>query len=248
MRLFGLIGNPLTHSFSETYFKNKFRNEDISDADFKLFTLEKVEDIYLLIEKNPYLQGFSVTIPFKEKIIGLLDEIDPIASEIGAVNVVKVFRNKNKITLSGFNTDIVGFEYSLNLLSIDKKNIKALVLGNGGASKAVVFVLRKLNIPFVIVSRNPVENQLNYKQISKTDVENFKLIINTTPLGMFPDINSCPLIPYKYITSSHFLIDLVYNPTVTKFLELGKEKDSVIMNGIIMLERQAEAAWEIWNK
>jgi len=248
LRLFGLIGNPLTHSFSETYFKNKFRNEDISDADFKLFTLEKVEDIYLLIEKNPYLQGFSVTIPFKEKIIGLLDEIDPIASEIGAVNVVKVFRNKNKITLSGFNTDIVGFEYSLNLLSIDKKNIKALVLGNGGASKAVVFVLRKLNIPFVIVSRNPVENQLNYKQISKTDVENFKLIINTTPLGMFPDINSCPLIPYKYITSSHFLIDLVYNPTVTKFLELGKEKDSVIMNGIIMLERQAEAAWEIWNK
>lgn len=247
MKIYGLIGKPLTHSFSKIYFDNKFEKELISDVEFKLFTLESIEDINKLLLSEPELMGFSVTIPYKEQIIKYLDEIDEEARIIGAVNSVKVIRNNNRIKLKGFNTDIIGFESSVEKLNIKEKNIKALVLGSGGASKAVCFVLQKLKIPFVIVSRNPDYNQFSYNDLTSDVIKNHLLIINTTPLGMFPNIDGYPQLPYQAVTSNHHFIDLTYNPPLTTFLKKALEGDAKIINGLHMLEKQAEASWVIWN-
>lgn len=248
MKLYGLIGNPLTHSFSETYFKNKFQKERISDVDYQLFPLSDINEIIQLLKDKPDLQGFNVTIPFKEKIIPFLNETDDVAKQVGAVNVVRILRKENKTYLKGYNTDVIGFEFTLNLMSFDKKNVKALVLGSGGASKSVIYVLNKLNIPYRLVSRNADKARFSYSEIGVNEMHKFKMIINTTPLGMFPDINICPSLPYKYLTSSHYLIDLIYNPPVTLFLEKGRLKGASIINGIKMLEKQAEESWEIWMR
>jgi shikimate dehydrogenase len=248
MKLLGLVGNPLTHSFSATYFKNKFQKEGITDFDFQLFPLSDIKEINYLIESKPNLIGFSVTIPYKKRIIPYLSEIDEVACKVGAVNSVKVIRKENKIFLKGYNTDIIGFENTIDLLPIDKRSIKALVLGTGGASKSVVYVLGKFKIPYLLVSRTPDENQISYNQIGKNEIETYKLIINTTPLGMFPEVDVCPLLPYDLFTTSHFLIDLTYNPEETLFLKKGKQRGCITTNGMFMLEKQAEASWNIWTE
>lgn len=248
MRLYGLIGKPLTHSFSQIYFRQKFEKEKIYDAEFELFTLNDISDLNELINFYQNLIGLSVTIPYKEQIIKYLDEISKEAEQIGAVNSVKIVRQKNRIILKGFNTDIIGFESSLEKIGVKDKTINALVLGSGGAAKAVSYILNKKNIPFKVVSRNPENQQLSYDNITLDVVESHKLIINTTPLGMFPNVDECPEIPYEAVTSDHYFIDLTYNPPLTAFLMNAKIHDAKILNGMHMLEIQAEASWKIWNQ
>jgi shikimate dehydrogenase len=185
----------------------------------------------------------NVTIPYKEQVLDFLDEIDDDAAEIGAVNTIKITHNK----LKGFNTDIYGFEESLKPF-LQKHHTKALVLGTGGASKAVIFVLKKLAIDYLIVSRNPVNDQISYQNITKKILKSHTIIVNCTPIGTFPKIDLCPDIPYQYITNNHLLFDLIYNPSKTKFLSKGEAKGAIISNGLKMLELQAEKSWKIWNQ
>ncbi len=246
MRLFGLIGYPLSHSFSAKYFADKFQNSTISDAEYRNFPLEKTEDVQQLFETEN-LCGFNVTIPYKEEIIPFLDELDSSASAVGAVNTV-VLKNKKKI---GYNTDVFGFEGSLiDFLAKAQRTqseMKAFVLGTGGSSKAVSFVLKKLGIDFQFVSRTKKENIISYADLKPQTILEHKLIINTTPVGMFPETQDAPDIPYSFITSQHFLFDLIYNPAETEFLKRGKQHGAAIKNGLEMLQLQAEKSWEIWN-
>ena len=242
MRTFGLIGFPLTHSFSKKYFTDKFQQEHIADAEYLNFSIEKIEDVEQVFEtKN--LCGFNVTIPYKETIIPFLDELDSSASGVGAVNTV-VIRNKKKI---GFNTDVHGFENSLKPLLNEHHN-KSLILGTGGSSKAVAYVLKKLRIEFQFVSRNQIVNSISYDDLKPQIILEHKLIIKTTPVGMFPEIQDAPGIPYSFITSQHLLFDLIYNPEETEFLKRGKQQGAQTKNGLEMLQLQAEKSWEIWNK
>ena len=250
MRTFGLIGFPLGHSFSQKYFSEKFKRENITDAEFKNFPLENINDFPKLIENNPSLRGLSVTIPHKQSIIKFLNEVDDVVKEVGAVNCVKIHRTSDigHRTSTGFNTDVFGFEKSL-LPLLKSHHTKALILGTGGASKAVRYVLKKLGIEFSFVSRSekPASNSYSYNDLSSEIISSHALIINTTPLGMFPDVNSCPPIPYQHLTEKHLLYDLIYNPEETLFLKKGKERGAQIKNGLEMLQLQADKAWEIWN-
>ncbi len=242
MKHFGLIGYPLSHSFSHGYFKNKFVTEGV-EADYKAFPLERIDDFKVLLQSND-LQGLNVTIPYKEQIIPFLDILDPTAAAIGAVNTIRIFNGKS----IGYNTDIYGFEMSLlGLISSTSKIKMALVLGSGGASKAVQYVLKKLDIKFRIVSRNS-HPDFSYSEITKEIMAQCNLIINTTPLGMYPDILSRPQIPYEFLNENYFLYDLVYNPEKTIFLTEGRAHGSKIKNGHDMLILQAEKSWEIWNQ
>ena len=242
MRTFGLIGFPLTHSFSQKYFTDKFQQEHIADAEYLNFLIEKIEDIQQIFE-NKNLCGFNVTIPYKETIIPFLDELDLSASGVGAVNTV-VFIKGNKI---GYNTDVYGFENSLKPLLNENHN-KALILGTGGSSKAVAYVLKKLGIDFQFVSRSKKEYALTYADLKHQTILEHKLIINTTPLGMFPEIAAAPDIPYSFVTSEHLLFDLIYNPVETEFLKRGKQQAAQTKNGLEMLQLQAEKSWLIWNE
>lgn len=244
MRKFGLIGYPLGHSFSKKYFTTKFENEKI-DARYDLYELDKLEKFENLKHSSD-LYGLNVTIPYKEKIIGFVDELDDTAKKIGAVNVIKFIRTESQLKLKGYNSDAVGFEKSLQPL-LKSHHSKALILGTGGASKAVKYVLDNLGISSVFVSRNPSENMLSYQQIDKKILNDYKLIINASPVGTFPNVNQCPDIPYQFLDSSHVLYDLVYNPAETLFMKKGKERGATVCNGEAMLIGQAEAAWEIWN-
>ncbi|MFM9983808.1 MAG: shikimate dehydrogenase family protein [Flavobacteriales bacterium] len=242
MRTFGLIGNPLTHSFSKKYFEEKFVQLGIADARYELFELSSLEDYNQLIT-DKISAGLNVTIPFKEKIIPFLDEVDDEANAIGAVNCIQFKKGKSK----GYNTDVYGFEMSVKPF-LENKYERALILGTGGASKAVAHVLKKWNIPFHFATRNPVkENHLDYGALSAENIHFFPLIINTTPLGTFPDIDQCPEIPFSSLNANHFLIDLIYNPAESLFLQKGKKAGAQIMNGKRMLELQADKSWEIWN-
>jgi len=246
MKTFGLFGFPLSHSFSPNYFKQKFDKEQITDCQYLLFEYEHLEGIKKKMAIIPNLMGFNVTIPYKEKIIPFLDRIDPIAAKVGAVNTVKI-ENGNWI---GYNTDVIGFEKTLiNFLDQYNKNptLNALVLGNGGASKAITFVLKKLGIPFYLVSRKKIVDTITYEDITHDIIISTQLIINTTPIGTFPNITYSPTLPYKSLTSKHLLYDLVYNPNITTFLQKGIESGSKTINGYPMLVEQAEAAWAIWN-
>jgi shikimate dehydrogenase len=245
MRLFGLIGKTLGHSFSPGFFTEKFRREGILDCSYKLYALPRIDDFIPLIQNNPDICGLNVTIPYKQEIMPLLDEIDPIAHEIGAVNTIKIFRNRNTIKLTGFNTDVSGFKLSY---TNQTKNLKALVLGTGGSAMAVKYVLHKWNVPFYSVSRTPTtKGEIGYMDLDKDLIRTHQLIINTTPLGMFPYVDACPPIPYHLLTNRHFLYDLIYNPGETKFLQLGRAAGADTQNGLLMLELQAEKSWEIWN-
>jgi shikimate dehydrogenase len=243
MNLYGLIGFPLTHSFSKKYFTEKFQKENIADSKYELFEIKDVSQILEVVKTNRDLKGLNVTIPHKENVIQFLDEIDSAAKEIGAVNVIKINTGK----LKGYNSDYYGFRQSLINFIGETKNIKALILGTGGAAKAVKAALQDLNISYRFVSRKKEKNNLSYDELNENILSEYKLIINTSPLGMYPNTDIFPDIPYQYLTSEHFLFDLVYNPEETTFMEKGAEKGARTQNGLEMLHLQAEKAWEIWN-
>ena len=241
MHKFGLVGKNISYSFSKNYFTKKFKKLGLLNYEYYTYDIESIQDFPDIIRQH--VVGLNVTIPYKEEIIDFLDEIDEEANKIGAVNTIKIIKN-NK--LKGFNTDVYGFEESLQpLLESHHKN--ALVLGTGGASKAVAFVLQKLNINYLIMSRNPVNDQLAYRDLSKDILKDYKIIINCTPVGTFPDIDVYPDIPYQHLTEKHLLYDLIYNPVKTRFLMEGEKRGATIQNGLKMLGLQAEKSWEIWN-
>ncbi len=246
MMKFGLIGYPLGHSFSRKYFADKFHNEHIIDCIYENYPLSGISQIRELIINEPELTGLNVTIPYKTDVINYLDHISPEAKEIGAVNVVKIKRSGEKTELSGFNSDITGIRDSLSpYINKDIKN--ALVLGTGGSSKAVCFVLRKMGIKVITVSRSRSSDSISYSDIDSVLIKKSGLIVNTTPLGMYPNIETFPEIDYNLLEKEHVLFDLVYNPEITAFLRKGSEKGCTVISGLKMLQSQAERSWEIWN-
>lgn len=247
MKQYGLIGFPLTHSFSEKYFAKKFKKEKICDVEYLNFPLQNIGEILSLVIANPKIYGLNVTIPYKEQVIPFLDDIDQVASKAGAVNTIIISRKNNKIFLKGYNTDIIGFIRSLPA-DISKKHKNALVLGTGGASKAVACGLDKLNIKYQLVSRTGKPGCVTYKDVDEKTIQKYTLIINTTPLGMYPDTGSLPDITYRYLSEQHLLYDLIYNPSVSSFLLEGKKRGSAVMNGLQMLKYQAEESWKIWKR
>ena len=253
MDSYGLIGFPLKHSFSAGFFTDKFRKENI-DAEYLNFEIEDILDIRRVILFNQRLKGLNVTIPYKEKIIPFLNNISAEAEKIGAVNVIKVIRKPGDMyfyELTGYNTDYIGFKDSLTPLLKPGVNYKALILGTGGASKAVSRALTDIDIEWSYVSRSKSKNNkgrvIGYNDLSQEIMHAHNIIINASPVGTFPEIESCPDIPYNHLTPEHILYDLVYNPEETMFLRKGKEKGATTKNGLEMLELQALAAWEIWN-
>lgn len=243
MREFGLIGKKLSHSFSKKYFEQKFQKEQIEDCRYSLFELDSVDVLEELILDHPELIGLNVTIPFKESVIPFLSQIDQLAKEIGAVNTLKISKNGIK----GFNTDYYGFETSLKKWIGGHQIKRALILGSGGASKAVKVALYNMGIKFDIVSRNSTKGNITYAKVDPEIISNCHLIINTTPLGMYPQTDNSPDLPYHALTKNHFLYDLIYNPEITLFMKKGKEYNAQVKNGLEMLELQAEKAWDIWN-
>ncbi len=246
MKQFGLIGYPLSHSFSKGYFSNKFSLENITDCNYENYPLENLSHFSNLLIENKNITGLNVTIPYKKEIIPFLDSLDQGAKTIGAVNTIKIERTNNSIQLKGYNTDVYGFELSL-LKHLKPFHNKALILGTGGAALAVQYVLNKLSIRWKSVSRTASENILSYEDITESVLAEYNLIINTSPLGMYPNFETCPNLPYHALTKNHYLYDLVYNPEETLFLLKGKEKGCTTKNGLEMLHLQAEKAWEIWN-
>jgi shikimate dehydrogenase len=244
MRKFGLIGYPLSHSFSQKYFSEKFQREGIRDAIYLNFPLPSIEELTPLIRSEPSLNGLNVTIPYKEKVLAFLDFEDEIVNQTGACNCIKI-KNGQRY---GFNTDVMGFEQSL-MKGLNPGHARALILGTGGASKAVEFVLRKLGIGYRIVSRKNTGRPglIQYQELDAAIIRSHTLIVNTTPVGMYPNIEECPPIPYQFIGSSHYLFDLVYNPAKTLFLQKGEERGAGVRNGSEMLLIQAEESWAIWN-
>ncbi|MDO8367916.1 MAG: shikimate dehydrogenase [Saprospiraceae bacterium] len=250
MRLYGLIGWPLGHSFSKQYFSEKFEREGIRNARYDQFPLEKIADLPALMAQNPEILGLNVTIPYKESVIPFLHDLDDTARTVGAVNCIKVIDNQQ---LVGYNSDVVGFEKSLVrwLKDEDLRSLEGLILGTGGASKAVAYVLKKLGIPFKFVSRNPkAENEINYKELEHwgKHSQTSTLLINATPIGTFPRIAEMPPVPPDFFISGMFVYDLIYNPAETLLLREAKSRGCTVKNGLEMLELQAEAAWEIWQK
>ena len=248
MRTFGLIGNPLSHSFSKKYFTDKFEKEGILNTAYKLFQLDKVVDIKALLQQEKQLEGLNVTIPYKQAVITYLDELDPTAKAVGAVNTIKIsIAEKNQLHLKGYNTDVIGFRQSLKPF-LAKEHERALIFGSGGAAKAVAYVLDQLSIPFFVVSRNPKEEkEIAYSELDEASIARFQLLINCTPLGMYPDLDKMPPIEMEAVGKNHLVYDLVYNPLETKFLAAAKARGALTVNGLSMLQLQAEAAWEIWN-
>ncbi|MEX2379623.1 MAG: shikimate dehydrogenase [Vicingaceae bacterium] len=248
MQQFGLIGNPLTHSFSKSYFEEKFKEENINSCQYDLYPLSNIQAFEPLIKENVKLKGLNVTIPYKESVMPFLDEIDPVAQSIGAVNTIAFEQVNGQLYLKGYNTDVIGFRQSLKPF-LAKEHHRALIFGTGGASKAVAFVLKQLDIPFYKVSRNPNNKLLTiaYDDLDAKAIESFPLLINTTPLGMYPKLDSMPPIDLSGIGPNHLVYDLVYNPEESKLLKEAKKKNALCVNGLSMLKLQADAAWEIWN-
>lgn len=244
MRKFGLIGKTLVHSFSKKYFTEKFEREAV-DANYELYSMANVDSLRQFVQEHS-LCGLNVTIPYKQDVIPLLDEIDSEAQMVGAVNVIKIKREGERLCLKGFNTDVVGFRNSLKPL-LKPWHTSALVLGTGGASKAVLYVLENLGIAARCVSRQKREGMLTYETLDADVMRRNTLIVNTTPLGTFPNVDTCPDIPYRLLTEKHLLFDLVYNPEQTLFMKKGLQNEAAVKNGYEMLVGQAEASWRIWN-
>jgi len=243
--IYGLVGYPLSHSFSKGYFSEKFNQLNLTNCEYRNFELPNLNQLNTVLSIEN-LKGFNVTIPYKTAIITHLNDINEDAKIVGAINTVKIVSINNKQQLIGFNTDVYGFAQSIKPF-LAYNHHKALILGNGGASKAVAYTLQKLGIEFLIVTRNPqAKNNISYQQLNDYAISLFPLIINTTPLGMYPSIDNCPAIPYGGITENHLCIDLIYNPTQTLFLKKAAEQGSKILNGLSMLQLQADKAWEIW--
>lgn len=243
MHQLGLIGYPLSHSFSPSYFSNKFEKEQIEGWEYKAYPIADISMFPNLWKEQPGLIGLNVTIPYKQQVIPFLDRLDESASSIGAVNTIKKEGNE----LVGYNTDVYGFEFSVKELLAGKKINQALILGTGGASKAVEYVLSKLRIPYQLVSRTSGKGILTYDEINPDTLHENQLIINTTPLGTYPDTDNCPRLDYNYINERHYLLDLVYNPPKTLFLKQGAKNGAKTLNGLLMLHQQAEKAWQIWR-
>lgn len=245
---FGLIGNKLSHSFSKNYFEEKFRTLGLKDHHYYLFEIQSAQDVNSILKQHPHMKGLNVTIPFKKDVINLLDDIEGNAERIGSVNAIKVSKDGK---LNGYNTDYYGFRTSVeSWIDLKQFDQSALVLGSGGASQAVCCVLEDLKIPFTIVSRTAHEGYLTYEDLGSHSsyVSTNMLIINTTPLGMFPALNTCPSIDYSQISSKHYVYDLVYNPEQTLFLKKSQEQGAKTKNGLEMLHLQAEKSWEIWSE
>lgn len=243
-KVFGLLGKDISYSFSRGYFTQKFKELGFDNLKYVNFDIPKIEDFPSIIENNEGVNGINVTIPYKEAVIPFLDKIDKTAKEIGAVNTIKFTKRGN---LKGYNTDVFGFENSLKPL-LKKHHKRALILGTGGASKAIAYALKKNDIKFRFVSRNPnKKKEISYESLSKELLEKYHVIINCTPIGTSPDIHKSPNIPYEFLSSQHLLYDLIYNPEVSTFLSKGKEKGATIKNGLEMLALQAEESWRIWN-
>lgn len=243
MRRFGLIGRSLKHSFSRNYFTQKFQDLQITDCSYELFELQSIDQFPALVKSLPDLAGLNATIPYKEEVIPFLDELHPDVQQMGACNCILVRAGR----LIGYNTDYIGFRDSL-VPKLTKPHQQALVLGSGGASKAVRYALESLGMAVQTVSRSAATGNLTYEQLSEEILEEHTLIVNTTPLGMYPEVDAAPAIPYQWVTNEHFLFDVVYNPAKTKFLALGEERGAQIANGEEMLVLQAEANWKIWNE
>jgi len=248
MRCFGLIGFPLSHSFSKKYFTEKFEREGITDCRYDNYPIEHIDLFKSLISGNLEISGLNVTIPFKEQVMDQLDEIDPEAGRVGAVNTVRISREGKSIWLQGFNTDVYGFRGSISPF-IHNLPGKAFILGTGGSSKAVAFVLDNMGMNVIFVSRNPkLANQISYKDLSRALIGQPAVIVNASPVGMYPRVENYPDIPYDLLTPDHILFDLVYNPPETLFLSKGKARGATIINGLQMLHLQAERSWELWNE
>ena len=244
MRKFGLIGLPLAQSFSKKYFTSKFKQEGI-DACYELYELQDIAHFTSLLAQEE-LNGLNVTIPYKETVMPFLDELDPIAEDIGAVNVIKFTRTDGNLTLKGYNSDVIGFENSLTPF-LKPQHRKALILGTGGSSKAIDYALRKLGMVTMFVSRTARPGMLTYSQLTREALEDNLVIVNATPVGTFPKSDVCPAIPYEFLTADHLLFDVVYNPAETLFLKYGRAQGALGINGEAMLIGQAVASWEIWN-
>lgn len=243
MRKFGLLGKNISYSFSRGYFSQKFKALKISNCTYENFDLGDISEFPVLISKNPDLKGLNVTIPYKEAVIPFLDELDSVAREIGAVNTICI----GPEGLSGYNTDVIGFRESIQSL-LRETDQKALILGTGGASKAVAYALSQMGISFTYVSRVAADGRIAYRSLDQETIEAAQIIVNCTPLGTSPKIEVAPEIPYKYLHSGHLLFDLIYNPPLTTFLKRGQAQGCRVINGLRMLEIQAEASWELWNR
>lgn len=247
MKKYGLVGQSLGHSFSQTFFNQKFKSENI-DAKYVNFEIPHIKELKNILKENPDLEGLNVTLPYKTQVISLLDDIDNDARLIGAVNVIKFKKGVfGRIRLKGYNSDIVGFKQSIEPL-LNNSHRKALILGTGGASRAVFHGLKQLGLASTLVSRTPKTSCITYQEITPKVMEQYTVIVNATPLGMYPDVNTCPDIPYDLLTPNHLLYDLLYNPDETLFMKKGKERGAVVKNGLEMLLLQAFVSWEIWNK
>lgn len=245
MDKYGLIGYPLVHSFSISYFNEKFKNENI-DAVYENYEIPSIEHLPEILETTPELHGLNVTIPYKEKVISYLDSLSPEASEIGAVNVIRVEHKGKKVVLKGYNSDVVGFTRSIEPL-LEPCHKKALILGTGGASKAVEFGLKSLKLETLKVSRSKKEGCITYSDITPEMMKEYKVIVNCTPCGMFPHTEECPQLPYEAMDKHTLLYDLIYNPDETMFMTKGKEHGAIVKNGLEMLLLQAFVSWEMWH-
>jgi shikimate dehydrogenase len=242
MKRYGLIGRTLKHSFSKSYFTKKFEKESLSDCTYDNFELATIDEFSLLLTRNSDVKGLNVTIPYKEDILPFLTDKNEIVANIGACNCIKLEDEK----LIGFNTDVVGFSKTVKP-QLQPHHKKALILGTGGASKAIGYVLQQVGIKYIFVSRKKAANTVNYEALDEEILSSHHLIINTTPLGMWPEVDVSPAVPYQFLTQKHFLFDIIYNPAKTKFLAEGEKRGSQICNGYEMLIEQAEESWRIWN-
>jgi len=247
MKKYGLIGYPLTHSFSERYFTEKFSKEGYTACTYSAYPISDISELKNLLQDTELL-GLNVTIPYKEQVLSYLDELDSVSESVAAVNTIKIIREGTALSLKGYNTDVEGFTLSLQAFLAGYLPESALVLGTGGASKAVRYSLENMGIRTVMISRDPHKGDMSYADLTQKTIGEYHLIINTTPLGTFPDTEKSPDIPYGYLGPEHYLFDLVYNPAETRFLELGKKQGARITNGYMMLLSQAEASWRIWNE
>ncbi|MDD7692050.1 MAG: shikimate dehydrogenase [Prevotella sp.] len=246
MDKYGLIGYPLGHSFSKNYFNEKFENENI-DAEYINFEIPTIDALPEVLATNPELRGLNVTIPYKEKVISFLDSVSPEARAIGAINVIKVEHKGNETILKGYNSDVIGFTKSIAPL-LKRHNKKALILGTGGASKAIDYGLKSHGLETVKVSRYERPGTIQYSKITPEIIKEYNVIVNCTPCGMYPNIEECPELPYEAMTEKNILYDLIYNPDQTKFMKLGAKQGATVKNGLEMLLLQAFASWEFWNR
>lgn len=249
MKTFGLIGYRLGHSFSRNFFTEKFSNEKLSDHEYVNFELDTIDEFPTIFDRGTNICGLNCTIPYKQQIMRFLDEIDLEAAQIGAVNTVKIIDQNGKRILKGFNTDLYGFEHSLRPM-LEEKHKKALILGTGGASKAIRFLFDRMGIDYLSATTKDElqDKEIRYDQLTQNLMNEYLIVINATPLGTFPKVDACPDIPYQYVSPNHVLYDLVYNPAETLFLKKGKEKSAQTKNGLEMLHLQALKSWEIWNE